>query len=898
MLNKMKIGPKLIGGFVLVAIIALVIGIVGISKLKQVDAADTFLYEKTALPLADLLQIAPELQEMRVVLRDMIRFNDLASIEKREEQMEEINSRMGKAQEHYKQTLIDEADVKNYETLLAADKEWEKFYLKVIALAKANKDEEAWVLMDGQGAELIKPYVDITDKMIEQNVAEAKQTSENNTATANAASTLLIIVMIIGVLLAIIIGVALTLSITKPLIAGVQMMQEMVKGHLNMRLNLDREDEIGVLTRAMDSFADDLQKIVVGTMQKIADGDVSMNVAIKDNQDEIAPALKSTIESIRKIIGEIEVLRKASTEGLLNTRSKPEQFKGAYADILKNVNDMLDAILIPIGEGNRVLAQVSEGKIDELIAQTYKGDHEKMKQAINNVAIVLQGLQKEMGRLTVASKDGLLSERGKADHFKGAYSEVIKGVNDMLDAILIPIGEGNRILAQVSEGRIDELITQTYKGDHEKMKQAINNVAMVLQGLLKELGRLTIASKEGQLSERGKADNFKGAYSEVVKGVNEMLEAILQPINEAAEVLEKVAARDMMVRVKGDYKGDHAKIKQALNTTVDNLDTALQQVTQGIEQVASGSNQISVGSQTLSQGSQEQASSIEEVSSSLEEMAAMTKQNAENANQAKQLAGSAQKSAEQGNDAMARMSNAIGLIKKSSDETAKIVKTIDEIAFQTNLLALNAAVEAARAGEAGRGFAVVAEEVRNLAQRSAEAAKNTASLIEGSVKNAEGGVTISDEVAKFLKEITEGSKKVNDLVAEIAAASNEQNKGIEQVNVAVNQMNQVVQQNAANSEESASAAEEMSSQSQELQAMVNTFKLSTNGGSSKASTATHQLQFNHHAAAPQAKAATPQNRVQKQIASKPQGLKSGNGGKKGHVIADELIPMGEDMKGF
>ena len=133
---------------------------------------------------------------------------------------------------------------------------------------------------------------------------------------------------------------------------------------------------------------------------------------------------------------------------------------------------MLDAILLPIGEGNRVLAQISDGKIDELIAQTYKGDHEKMKIAVNNVAIVLQSLQKEMARLTHASHEGQLAERGKPEQFAGAYAGIVRGVNEMLDAILLPIGEGNRILAQISDGKIDELITQTYKGDHEKMKVA------------------------------------------------------------------------------------------------------------------------------------------------------------------------------------------------------------------------------------------------------------------------------------------------------------------------------------------------------------------------------------------------------------------------------------------
>ena len=175
-------------------------------------------------------------------------------------------------------------------------------------------------------------------------------------------------------------------------------------------------------------------------------------------------------------------------EGKLATRADASKHQGDYRKIVEGVNEMLDAILLPIGEGNRILAQISNGKIDELITQTYKGDHEKMKLAVNSVATVLQGLQKELEGLTEASRQGQLSERGKPDHFQGAYAGIVKGVNEMLDAILLPIGEGNRILAQVSSGKIDELIAQTYKGDHEKMKQAINSVAAVLQGHAEGIG--------------------------------------------------------------------------------------------------------------------------------------------------------------------------------------------------------------------------------------------------------------------------------------------------------------------------------------------------------------------------------------------------------------------------
>jgi methyl-accepting chemotaxis protein len=240
----------------------------------------------------------------------------------------------------------------------------------------------------------------------------------------------------------------------------------------------------------------------------------------------------------------------------------------------------------------------------------------------------------------------------------------------------------------------------------------------------------------------------------------------------------------------------------------------------GADQVTSASGQVASASQQMAQGASEQASSLEETSSSLEEMSSMTKQNADNANQANVTAQEASRLAETGVESMKKMQEAIDKIKNSAAETAKIIKTIDEIAFQTNLLALNAAVEAARAGEAGKGFAVVAEEVRNLARRSAEAAKNTADLIEGSQKNADAGVQVTTEVAKNLAGIKENAGKVATLIAEIAAASKEQSQGIDQVSTAVTEMDKVVQQNAANAEESASAAEELSSQAEEVNGMV------------------------------------------------------------------------------
>lgn len=392
-------------------------------------------------------------------------------------------------------------------------------------------------------------------------------------------------------------------------------------------------------------------------------------------------------------------------------------------------------------------------------------------------------------------------------------------------SITQPLARCISIAEKVGKGQTDVEIVADSRDETGLLLGALKNMVDAIRRMGGDATLLAKAGAEGRLAVRADAAKHEGDFHRIISGFNETLDAVVNPVNEAAQVLEKVAARDLTPRVTGDYKGDLGRIKVAVNQAVDNLDKALSQVSQATLQVSSASQQISAGSQSLAQGSNEQASSLEEVSSSLEEMASMTRQNADNAVQARSLSGEADQNARAGSEAMSRMNTAIVKIKDSSDQTAKIVKTIDEIAMQTNLLALNAAVEAARAGEAGRGFAVVAEEVRNLAQRSAQAAKSTADMIGESVKNAEDGVKIAQEVSRSFESIAGSSRKVNDLIGEIASASKEQSQGIDQVNTAVSQMDKVTQQTAANAEEAASSAEELSSQAEELQSMVEQFRI-------------------------------------------------------------------------
>jgi methyl-accepting chemotaxis protein len=276
----------------------------------------------------------------------------------------------------------------------------------------------------------------------------------------------------------------------------------------------------------------------------------------------------------------------------------------------------------------------------------------------------------------------------------------------------------------------------------------------------------------------------------------------------------------------GDFTFEaNGLITEPLKQANLNLNQLVSQLNASADQMKSGAGQVNNASQSLSQGATEQASSLEEISSSLGELGEQTKTNAENANQANELSGQAKLAAEKGNRQMQEMVSAMDEINDSSHNISKIIKVIDEIAFQTNLLALNAAVEAARAGKHGKGFAVVAEEVRNLAARSAEAAKETSQLIEGSVDKAARGSDIAKLTAEALNEIVKDVSETTQLIGEIAESSNQQAHGIAQVNRGLTQIDQVTQQNTANAEESAAAAEELSAQANELRAMLGQFKL-------------------------------------------------------------------------
>lgn len=346
----------------------------------------------------------------------------------------------------------------------------------------------------------------------------------------------------------------------------------------------------------------------------------------------------------------------------------------------------------------------------------------------------------------------------------------------------------------------------------------------------RSVSALISRASAGDLEARLDTGELEGFYKELGTGINSLLETSGSAIGEIADMLERVAAGDLTQTIGSNYEGTFAKLRDDANATVGKLRDLVGEIQMSAGAINTASREIASGNQDLSSRTEEQASSLEETASSMEELTSTVRHNADNARQANELASGAQRIAEQGGEVVGQVVHTMSSIHQSSNKIADIIGVIDGIAFQTNILALNAAVEAARAGEQGRGFAVVATEVRNLAKRSATAAKEIKGLISDSVDRVEAGNRLVEQAGRTMEEVVSSIKRVAKIVTDISSASREQSTGIEQVSQAVSQMDEVTQQNAALVEEAAAAAESLEEQARNLADLVSVFKIAEGKG--------------------------------------------------------------------
>jgi methyl-accepting chemotaxis protein len=694
-----------------------------------------------------------------------------------------------------------------------------------------------------------------------------------------------------------------------PLNVAADYVDNISKGNIPAKITDTYNGDFNILKNNLNSCIDAINQQTAAA-QGIATGDFSVKVDVRSEHDEQAKSLIQVVNVLRSLQNEMHRLTIASNDGLLSARGKAEEFEGEYAAVVRGVNEMLDAILLPIGEGNRILSMIRGGDLREKVDIPCKGDHDRMKQSVNGVhgwltnlvayitKIASGDLTAEMSKaseqdqihewlvllknniqalvadaniLSVAAVEGRLATRADATKHQGDFRKIVEGVNATLDAVINPLNVAANYVDNISKGNVPTKIVDTYNGDFNILKNNLNTCVDAVNQLVADANILSVAAVEGRLATRADATKHQGDFRKIVEGVNATLDAVINPLNVAANYVDNISKGNIPVKITDTYNGDFNILKNNLNTCIDavnfiiedasimsnaivdgdlaitvnadrhqgdyrkiidafesalvGLNDTFYQINDTIKQVAESATQLNASSRNMAINSEEQSSAVEEVTSALEETDSQVKANTANANSANQLVMITSDAANQGQIKMQAMSVAMSSINDSAQSIAKIIKVIDEIAFQTNLLALNAAVEAARAGQHGRGFAVVAQEVRNLAGRSAKAARETADLIEDSTKRVSDGVNIAAETGAALDKIVTNVIKVKDLVSEISTASVEQSRGVSQINIAMGQVASAAREGSLQSEEQALSSTGLTAVASRTQQELSRFKL-------------------------------------------------------------------------
>ena len=665
------------------------------------------------------------------------------------------------------------------------------------------------VIEDYNGNPVLSAYCPL--KVYDRNWALIVEIDYNEAfASVHMMQNIIVVILVVSIVIIVLISWFIAKSIMGPLQRIVLFIEKIRKGDKNSTLTMDSKDEVGNLGNA-------LNEMVLGQRALLYNLDNLPTPVMEIDQEYNVKYLNHAGlnflgQSLKEVIGK-------KCYSLFKTDHCQTPDCACNRAMATQQAVTADTIADPEGKDLPIRytgfpIKDNHGKITGAIEFILDVSGER---TINNAIVeIIQGIN-----------NGDFSKRGDAELFTGNYRELVKNVNNIVIAFETPLRRFQQYINLISQGEIPDKITEEAKGDFQKLNDNLNQCIDAVNRLVLDANDLVDAAISGRLDTRADVSKHQGDFAKIVKGINDTLDAVLMPIKEAQTVLEKMSEGDLTQNIIGDYQGDHALIKDAINKTLASLNQILEEVAEVSNNVSASAVQLNSASQNLAEGSQEQAASVEEITASVHETDQQIRQNSENTDTANTLVSETNEAASTGQSEMNNMSLAMNAINESAQNISKIIKVIDEIAFQTNILALNAAVEAARAGQHGKGFAVVAQEVRNLAGRSAQAAKETAELIDNSNKKAIDGVQIAERTGTALEHVVENVQKVKNIMTEIAVANKEQTQAMGQINEGMGQINTAVQNISSQSEETASAATQLSAQSDNLKAQLAKFKLLT-----------------------------------------------------------------------
>jgi len=726
-LRNMKIGTRLGFGFGAVLLLVLVVITVAMMNMGRINHDLTDIVKVNNAKMQYANDVANNIYGIIDGMQSLLLSKSASSADHAKKTLANARERYGKALdalEKLETTQEGKALIEDLKTIIRTAKPVND---KLVELGLANKMAEAGSLFNEKSKPLNIQIVEAAEKLTrfqgEQNNARYEEAVVAYRTARNVSSILGLFIVLVGIAVAFYI----TRTIRDPLRKTAEMIGEMGKGHLSVRLKMDRSDEIGMMANEMDQFADNLQNIVVGTLYKVAEGDISMEVTGMDDKDEIAPALKKMVESLRSVLAGMDKLYQEQKAGDIEYLIPADQFSGAYKDVVKGVNAAVELHVNNILKILGIVASYAEGDFS-VVLERLPGKQALANEKIDLLRNNLLALNKELNSLAQAVLDGNLKTRADASAFQGDWAKLVGGANGLVDAFVAPFTVAADYIDRISKGDVPSRITDEYKGDYNEIK---NNLNMLIDAM-----------------------------------------------NEVTSVAQEISGGNLMVTVKERSAGD--TLMQAMTNMVRSLTEVTVSIQGASTQVASGSQELSSSAQQISQGATEQAASAEEASSSMEEMSANIKQNTDNAQQTEKIA---LKAADDARESGRAVTETVGAMR----EIAGKISIIEEIARQTNLLALNAAIEAARAGEHGKGFAVVASEVRKLAERAGTAAGEIKDLSGSSVQVAEKAGEMLTRLVPDIQKTAELVQEISAASIEQTTGAEQINKAIQQLDHVIQQ---------------------------------------------------------------------------------------------------------------
>ena len=772
--RNLAIVNKLLLSFAVVGVMGGAIFLCGMASIRAMARSNAALYEHGARALDQVANLSTAYQQVLVTLRDVARSANSGDMRRQVELRKAYSSLVGQNLDALESSVNSPAaresihEFRNHRVPLTA--EIERFEELCLAGHRVQAEQR---LDRGELKRLAEAQVDLIKRIATEVTAAAKLTNDQAREVTAGSSDLMIVFAILGTVMEVGLGWLMVATIGGAIADLRRAAQRLAVGDPDVHIAVESRDELGALAKSFRRVAA-MYEDRASVAQRIAAGDTDVNVQIASERDVLGKGLQVCASNVKSLVQDSTMLAEAARSGKLDVRAEAGQYFGGFRAVIEGLNGTFEELRKPLSVATHVLNKLSRGEVPWAINEEYQGYYNTLKDSTNRFIELVTQREKDVEALLQAGIEGRLGVRVDAGKYEGSNGKLFEKINQMLDATLLPMAEGIRVLHQIRDGNLRERVEIECQGDHRRMKEAINGVHDWLKCLVdyvtriangdmsarmerssendqihewlallknnivqlqEELGRLILAAKQGDLLTRGDPNQLKGVYAELMRSVNEMLEVF----------------RSTMERVAG--------MSGPLSQAAAELGRIAHEISVNTGQTANQANVVSAGSEQVSRN-------IQTVATAADEMGASIKEIARNTAEASKVANIAVQSAETTNLTIAKLG-------QSSAEIGQVIKVITSIAQQTNLLALNATIEAARAGEAGKGFAVVAGEVKDLARETARATEDISQKIESIQSDTRGAVTAIAEIGAVIGRISDIQNNVASAVEEQSLTTNE-----------------------------------------------------------------------------------------------------------------------------